>query len=67
MCGVADLEQRVDQGALPVGLKCYVEIYPRPVGCVAWTLPVGWNGIPGVHHPNFIPIYNGRYEVGPGE
>ena len=34
MAGVANLEKGVDHGVLPLGLKYYVEVYPRPVGWV---------------------------------
>ena len=61
---VADLGKGVNQGSLPVWLQCNVEVDYRPGGCVSQTLPVGWNGIPGVLDPHLIPMYGGRLEVG---
>ena len=62
---VADLGEGVNQGALSIGLKCKVEVVNHcPGGCVSQTLPVGWNGIPGVLDLHIIPMYGSRCEVG---
>ena len=61
---VADLGKGINQGSLPVWLECNVEVDCRPVGCVSQTLPVYWNGVPGVLDQHLIPMYRGYYKVG---
>ena len=41
-----------------------MEFDHRPGGCIAETLPVDWNGIPGVLDQHFNPMYGGRRKVG---
>ena len=64
MVRVADLVKGINQGILPVGLKCEVEFDLGPSGCVSLTLPVGWNVIPRVHDPHLIPMCGGSRDVG---
>ncbi len=64
---VADLVEGVNQGALLVGLECNVEVDGGAGGRLAQTLPVGWNGTPGVFHLYVIPRYEGRREVCDGQ
>ncbi len=66
MGGVADLVEGVDQGALPVGLECNVEVNRGSSGRVAQALPVRWNSIPCVLDTHVIPRYEGRREVSEG-
>ena len=64
MVRVADLVKGINQGILPVGLKCKVEFDLGPSGCVSLTLPVRWNVIPRVHDPHLIQMYGGYRNVG---
>jgi hypothetical protein len=61
---VADLGDGVNQGTLPFGPECNVEVDPGAGGWVAQTLPVDWNGMPGVLDLHVIPRFEGRREVG---
>ena len=55
MPGVANLGEGLNQGAPPFGLKCNVEPDRGAGGWVAQTLPVFWDGIPGVLDLHVIP------------
>jgi hypothetical protein len=61
---VADLGDGVNQGALLFGLECNIEVNGGSGRWLAQTLPVNWNGIPGVLDPHVIPRFKGRREVG---
>ena len=45
---VADLVKGVNKGTPTVELECNVEFDHCLGGCIAETLPVGWNAIPGM-------------------
>ncbi len=63
----ADLVERVNQGALVVGLECIVEVYSSSSGRVTEALPVDRDGIPGVLDMDVIPRWwDERHEVGEG-
>jgi hypothetical protein len=61
---VADLGDGVNKGVLPFGPECNVQVDPATGGWVAQTLPVDWNGIPGVLDLYVIPRFEGCREVG---
>jgi hypothetical protein len=56
---VADLGNGVNQGTLPFGPECNVEVDCRAGRWMAQTLPVDWSGMPGVLDPNVIPRCRG--------
>jgi hypothetical protein len=60
---VADLVEGVNQYALLFGLECDIEVNGGTGGCVAQSLPVDWNGMPGVLDLHVIPRFDGRREV----
>ena len=61
---VADLGDSVDQSALPFGPECNVQGDSGAGGWVAQTLPVDWDGIPGLLDLHVIPRFEGRREAG---
>ena len=64
MIRVADLEEGVNQCALPLGLEGDVKVDPGAGRWVAQSLPVDRNGMPGVLYHHIIPNFEGRREVG---
>ena len=60
---VANLGDGVNQGDLPFGLDCNVEIDLGAGRWVAQTLPADRNGIPGVLDLHVMPKFEGRREV----
>ena len=62
----ADLVESISQGALPVRFEGNVEVESSANGWVAQTLPVDWNGLPGVHNPHVIPRFDWCCEAGEG-
>ena len=66
MLRVSDLGDGVNQGGLSVRLEYDVEINSSASGWVAQSLPVDWNGMPGMLDLHVLPRYNGRHEVGGG-
>jgi hypothetical protein len=61
---IADLGDGINQCTLPFGAECNMEVDSCAGGWVAQTLPVYWNGMPGVLHRHVIPGFKGRHEVG---
>jgi hypothetical protein len=61
---VADLVEGICQVILPFWLERNIKFDPGAGGWVAQTLPVYWNGIPGVLDQHFTPRSEGRGEVG---
>ena len=57
MLGVADFGQGINQGTLPFGLECNVESDQGAGRWVALTLPVDWEGVPGVFDFYVMPRF----------
>ena len=66
MLRVTDLGDGVNQGILPVRLEYNMEVDSGSSGWVAQSLPVDWNGMPGVLDLHVVPRYDSRREVGEG-
>ena len=66
MLRVTDLGEGVNQGGLPFRLEYNMEVNSGASGWVAQSLPVDWNGIPGMLDLHVVPRYDGRHEVGKG-
>ena len=69
MSRVTDLRQGVDQGALPLGLECKVEVDRRAGRGMTQTLPVDGNSMPGVLDMHIVPSLrgDGHREIQVGE
>ena len=66
MFWVTNLGYGISQSCIPAMLKYNVEVYSGASGWVAQILPVGWNGIPGVHDFHVAPRCDWRCDVGEG-
>ena len=53
----ADLVQRVDQGVLMKGLESNVKVDRGVESRMAQTLPVLWDGVPGVLDTHIVPTW----------
>ena len=66
MLWFADHGESVNHGALPVRLECNVNINSGASEWVAQSLPVGWDGMPGVFDLHIIPRYDWRRKCDEG-
>ena len=66
MLRVTYLGDGITQGILLVRLEYNMKVDSRASGCVAQSLPVDWNGMPGMVDLHLAPRCDGRRDGGEG-
>ena len=66
MLRAADLRDGVNQGTFPVRLEYNMQVYSGTSRWVTQSLPVDWDGMPGVLDLHVVPRRDGLRKVGEG-
>ena len=66
MLRIANLGDSIYQSTFLFRLEHNMEVDSGASGWVAQSLPVDWDGMPGMLDLHVVPRYNGRREIGEG-